>query len=211
MLTLEEYKKDPSGTLSIPYYKAKSIALPAGITVVHERDMDPSLLDGASDEPYFRLIHRLESVASPISEAFVIRTAGEGDIPIMADIILRSYADTDMTAEGLVSLRAKEVFDPELWVIAFDARALQPAACGIAELDAASGEASLEWIQTLPGSRRMGAGRLTVLELLTRLKGRAEFATVSGRILDPNSPEKLYRSCGFEGNDVWHVLRRGMR
>ena len=37
--------------------------------------------------------------------------------------------------------------------------------------------------------------------------GTARFATVSGRVDSESHPEALYRKCGFEGQDIWHVLR----
>jgi len=43
--------------------------------------------------------------------------------------------------------------------------------------------------------------------LLYRAK-KAAFATVSGKADDPTCPERLYRSCGFVGNDIWHVMRK---
>lgn len=36
----------------------------------------------------------------------------------------------------------------------------------------------------------------------------AKFATVSGKIDNPANPERLYRKCGFVGNDVWHIIRK---
>jgi hypothetical protein len=35
---------------------------------------------------------------------------------------------------------------------------------------------------------------------------KADFVTVSGRVDNRTNPERLYRRCGFEGNDVWCVL-----
>ncbi len=208
MILLAEYIKDPCGTLSIPYYKAKSTSLPEGMRVVHERDFRPGAYPGFSDERYFRLIHRLEGAETPVSARFFARTADEGDIPLIADMIRRSYSDIGIAENGLHKLRSSAVFDPELWAIVCETESGRPAACGIAELDREAGEGSLEWIQTLPEFRRMGAGEFTVRTLLSRLKGRAGFATVSGRADGPDRPEKLYRKCGFTGNDIWHVLRK---
>ena len=64
----------------------------------------------------------------------------------------------------------------------------------------------MEWIQILPDYRGKKLGKMIVNELLCRMK-RAEFATVSGKINNPTNPERLYRSCGFIGNDIWHILK----
>lgn len=82
------------------------------------------------------------------------------------------------------------------------------AGTGIAEFDAQMGEGILEWIQVSPECRGRGIGTYLVAELLHRIAAKAEFATVSGQVRNPSEPEKLYRKCGFTGNDVWHVLRK---
>ena len=35
-----------------------------------------------------------------------------------------------------------------------------------------------------------------------------KFVTVAGQCNNPSEPEKLYRKCGFTGDDVWHVMKR---
>lgn len=95
---------------------------------------------------------------------------------------------------------------PELWIPARDS-AGAAIGSGIALLDAVTGEGSLAWIQVLTRCCRRGVGRAVMLELLKRMKSRADFVTVSGRVDSPGA-ERLYRSCGFTGEDVWHILRR---
>ncbi|MDY6866369.1 MAG: GNAT family N-acetyltransferase [Chloroflexota bacterium] len=63
------------------------------------------------------------------------------------------------------------VFEPDLWVWIMDEEEDQPAALGIAELDNRVPEASLEWIQVLPGYRGRGLGKAIVAELLRRVSG----------------------------------------
>jgi GNAT superfamily N-acetyltransferase len=70
------------------------------------------------------------------------------------------------------------------------------------------GEGILEWIQVSEGYRRRGLGSFLVKELLWRMQGKVKFATVSGQCDSPSCPERLYRSCGFTGQDVWHVLHK---
>ncbi|MBO4562552.1 MAG: GNAT family N-acetyltransferase [Clostridia bacterium] len=206
MISVSEYKKDPCGTLSIPYYKARRIGIPEGVRVVHARDFN-GVPDGCADELYFRLLHDLKELPEVHSARFAVRTAGVEDIPLIADIIDRSYEDMSVSAERLLLMRECAEFSPDLWIVAFDKESMLAAACGIAELDRKTGEGSLEWIQVLPGYRRRGAGSLIVAELLDRLRGKAAFVTVSGKQRDPLRPEALYRKCGFKGSDIWHVIR----
>jgi GNAT superfamily N-acetyltransferase len=79
-------------------------------------------------------------------------------------------------------------------------------ALGIAEFDDTIGEGALEWIQVLPEMRGRGFGTLIVNELLRRLIGKAKFVTVGGECDNPTNPEKLYRKCGFVGDEVWRVI-----
>jgi ribosomal protein S18 acetylase RimI-like enzyme len=80
------------------------------------------------------------------------------------------------------------------------------AALGIADFDAEIKEGSLEWIQVLPSKRGLGLGKMLVNELLQRLKSKADFVTVSGRVDNPANPQALYRKCGFTGDDIWYVV-----
>jgi len=44
--------------------------------------------------------------------------------------------------------------------------------------------------------------------LLLILKEKSKFVTVSGKIDNKTNPQRMYRKCGFQGNDIWHILRR---
>lgn len=205
-MTAQEYLRDPCGVLSIPYWKNKCISVPSHMRIVHQRGFDASLLTSHADEPYFRLMHDLKSIGPAKHAAFVCRTAGEDDLPLMADLINRSYTELSVTEAQLRGYRTTAVFAPDLWVIACDVQTQSPVGCGIADFDPEVQEGILEWIQVLPEHRGRGAGQLIVNELLRRMTGRASFATVSGRVNNPTCPERLYRKCGFSGDDVWHIL-----
>lgn len=203
-MTLQQYLADPCGTLSIPYWKGKTVAVPPHMGIVHHRDFDADAWTGYADEPYFRLQHDLTAIP-PAEGIFRCRTAVQDDLPLMAEIINRSYTDLSVTVPQLQGYRQTPAFAAELWIIAVDA-AGAPVGCGIADLDSEAREGVLEWIQVLPQHRGRGGGTAIVSELLRRMQGRADFATVSGRVNNLTNPEGLYRRCGFTGNDVWHIL-----
>lgn len=206
MITLEEYLRDPCGSLSIPYWKWKTISIPDSMKIVHDREYGS--LGGYADEPYFRLYHTLENIASVHLEQFTVRTAKTEDISQITEIINRSYSDIIVTREQLYCLTTTKVYDENLWIIAVECATGKPAGCAIADLDTEAGEGILEWIQVLPEYRRKGVGRLLVTQLLQRMRGQAAFATVSGRCENTTKPELLYRACGFRGNDIWHILHK---
>lgn len=208
MISKEVYLKDPCGTLSIPYWKAKNTAVPDGITILHHREFDPALLRDHRDTPYFRLLHPLTEAKPVPAPGFTVRTARcPEDTSLIACIIDRCYPDISVTRQQLEGYTRSGVYCGELWVIACHALTRCPVGCGIAEVDRDLGEGCLEWIQVLPQYRRLGVGRLIVSELLSRMAGTARFATVSGRADGPGG-EQLYRSCGFTGRDIWHVLQK---
>lgn len=161
-----------------------------------------------TDEPYFRLIHRLENIETFSLDGFYARTAEPGDIPLTVDLINKSYTDISVSREQISALTRLEVYDKNLWIIVYDKKTDSAVGCGIADFDSEAREGVLEWIQVLPQYRGRKIGRLIVGELLCRMVGKADFATVSGKVGNASKPEILYRKCGFTGNDVWHVLYR---
>nr|MBR4281119.1 GNAT family N-acetyltransferase [Clostridia bacterium] len=206
-MTLQNYLCDPCGTLSIPYWKAKAVQVPPHMRIVHDREYNAAAFTDYDDEPYFRLKHDLKAV-TPASDAFTCRAAAADDLPLLVDLINRSYEDLSVSLTQLQGYRTAPVFAADLWLIALDAQTGEPVGCGIADLDPEAHEGVLEWIQVLPERRGRGAGQFIVNALLRRMNGRADFATVSGQVNNRTSPEKLYRRCGFTGADVWHILVR---
>lgn len=204
-MTGEEYIKDPCRASSLPFWKTEEIKVPEHLLIVRD-DLMPGTEIKGSDEPYFRMIHRLKDVRrSPVPEGFVLSERG---IPAFSEHINECYSDIGVTEEELSAYARRPVYDPSLWVAVTEEKSGRIAASGIAELDTRIGEGILEWIQVSPVYRRKGLGRFVVNELLCRLLGHADFVTVSGRLLDPSKPEALYSSCGFTGKTVWHVISK---
>lgn len=206
MVIIEEYKENPCGVLSIPYWKNKHIRIPENMCVVHDTKYVEENYRDYHDEPYFRLYHDLLSIKPFTLDGISIVTAKYDDIPLLVDVINQSYTDLYVTTEQIIGYTQTEVFCPELWIAAVDNTTSRIVGCGIADFDKELHEGILEWIQVIPAYRGKKIGQLLVNELLKRLAKIAEFATVSGKINNPTSPEMLYRKCGFVGNDIWHVL-----
>lgn len=205
-LTMESYLKDPCGVSSLPYWKASTLALPPNLQIIHQNDFNPSHFAQCIDEPYFRLLHRLENLHQPqIPEGFHLLSATAEDF---VKHINRCYINISITEEALRQNINTKVYVPELWIAIADDETGQIAATGIGQLDPQLHEGILDWIQVSPQYRRTGLGTYLVQELLWRMKDLASFATVSGRIHEPSCPENLYRHCGFIGNDIWHILTK---
>lgn len=173
----------------------------------HFQQLDPR--DFKLVKPFFRIRHVHKNISShSLSSDFYIREADpQRECDAISDLIGRCYEDIHPSPQEVKSWSTNPVFDPSLWIWIMDKQRNAPAALGIAEIDRNVPEGSLEWIQVLPEYQGKGLGKVLVLELLHRLKARADFTTVSGEVDNVTNPERLYRSCGFTGQDVWWLLR----
>ena len=206
MLTKEQYRADPCKAASIPYWKAKSITVPDGMKILHQDEYDSAEYQNYIDEPYFRLIHDLKGLSKPVlPQGYSLCTAPLSEY---AAHINSCYDGIGITEAELRSYTTRPVYDAALWLAVKDNQTGTIVATGIAELDREIGEGVLEWIQVSESYRGKGLGRYFVSELLWRLKGKADFVTVSGQCSNAANPEKLYRKCCFTGANVWHILRK---
>ena len=201
------YLSDPCGASSLPYWKTNSIPVPDDLLIL--RDDDPRLsaaLRQYEDTPYFKLIHLLIHIDRPaLPDGFrFIRPSVEE----VSDHIASCYDKERLTHTELESYRLHPTYSPDLWVAIICEKTGEILASGIAELDTDIGEGILEWIQVSRAYRRAGWGRRIVSELLFRMQGRADFATVCGKQNDPSNPRALYENCGFGGGVVWYVINR---
>ncbi len=201
-----EYIINPCRTASIPYWKAKSITIPDGMSIVHQDEFKKTDYQNCKDEPYFRLIHLLQDLSKPLlPQGYSLYNA---TLDEFAAHINSCYSGFGITASDLQNYTIHPVYESSLWLAAKSDKTGEIVATGIAELDHELDEGILEWIQVSEKHRGCGLGKYVVLELLWRMKDKAKFATVSGQCNNPTNPERLYRKCGFTGSDVWHILRR---
>ena len=161
-------------------------------------------------DPYFRLIHKMENIPKAVLPRMYsfVQADPVKEAQVIAGLIADCYEDIQPSSDEVLNWCEYPVFEDDLWVWIINEGNQSPVGLGIAQFDRSIKEGSLEWIQVVPSARRQGLGKQIVYELLSRLKGKAEFVTVAGKINDRSQPEKLYRSCGFEGKDIWWVLRK---
>ncbi len=208
MFTLTEYLNNPCGTLSIPYWKAKNITIPPEMKILHDKDFRENILSDYTDEKYFRLYHDLKEIPRVITNDFEITTATRKNIKAIVQIINDSYTDISVNKELIKGYTKTPVYNENLWIMVKENATGKFVGCGLADYDAEAKELILEWIQVLPEYRGKKIGQLIVTELLFKMKGVADFASVSGKVDNITKPEVLYRKCGFVGNDVWHILHK---
>lgn len=157
-------------------------------------------------ERYFKLVHRLVAVPDGhLPPEATMRELTAEDADAISALIAASYESIHATPEEIRSWVDRPVHDPYLWLGAFVGEALVGAV--IADRDHEVGEVSLDWVQVHPHWHRRGIGRALVCEALRRSRLGSDFATVSGDVENETGPEYLYRTCGFEGDVVWHIYR----
>lgn len=210
MISIDEYEANLCRVSSVPYWKMITIKKPDNITLVHDADYIAEQNYQGVDTLYFRLIHYLENV-EPINleKTFAYKnvdTDSVNDLEEVDSIINKSYTDIQVDFNQVSQWTRAEVFDKDLWIFIIDVYKQKPVALGIAKLDKNVREGSLEWIQVIPEYRKRGLGQAVVNRLLLNMVGKADFVTVSGQVNNITNPEKLYRRCGFQGNDIWHVI-----
>lgn len=199
----EAYKKDPCRASSLPFRKIGTTVIPPHLRIVREDEMIEAV-DTGTDDPYFKMVHRLKTVPdAALLDGFVLTSA---DPEELAAHVRECYAAERITADELRAYTHTPVYDADLWIAVRDRATGRIAASGIGELDTRIGEGVLDWIQVSPEYRRKGLGTFIVCELLRRMRGKAAFVTVSGRINNPTKPMALYQACGFTDPVIWHVL-----
>jgi len=161
-------------------------------------------------KPYFRLIQNNadHQLTPSLPESFRFADVKiQDEYQQVSTFISRCYPDMHPTPEIVLSWTQHPVFEQKLWVWVIDLASGIRAALGIAEYDHYISEGSLEWIQVLPEYRGQGLGKAVVLELLSRLNEQVAFTTVAGEKENATNPEALYRKCGFQGSNVWWLLK----
>lgn len=179
--------------------------------LIHQRYLSNiNLKDYDEPQAYFRLTFNYSTdLTTPIMDGYYFRPV---DIPNeyedVSNLICSCYEHIKPTKSKVIEWTTYPAFNPNLWVWIVDKATNEYAGLGIAELDTSIGEGSLEWIQILPKYQGHGLGKALVTNLLLKLKDCSKFITVSGEIANKSHPEKLYRRCGFYGDDIWYVLRK---
>jgi len=203
---IKQYIENPCKTLSVPYWKDKCTVIPNNIQIVHDNYFEGDKYIAYQDCKFFRIKHDLKNVIkTDLPENLTFINASLMDY---YNHINDCYDDICITKEEISKYNEKSVYDNDLWIALYNKDTDSIIATGIADFDKEIREGILEWIQVTKEYRRHGLGKIIVNELLWRIKQKnAFFATVSGKCNSISNPEKLYRSCGFSGNDIWHILK----
>ena len=206
MISMEAYKRNPCKVSSIPYWKVKKLTIPSNIKIIHNDEFNETILDNYFDRRFFRLIHNLSNIPEFNIAGIKLEVIQSNRNDELADMINRSYAHSEIrvSTDYVNSLSTTQVYCPELWLGAvLDGKLIGFIIC---DFDIEVGEAIIEWLQVLPEYRSRGIASGLICKALKTMSSFANFATVSGECDNITNPERVYRHCGFEGNDIWHIL-----
>lgn len=202
----EVYLANPCKASSLPFWKTNQVDIPENMKIVLEEDLQGVAVLEYLDERYFKLIHRMNNLEKPVLDKRYEMVCCE--VPEYVKHIAACYDDVCISTEELMSYQTHAVYDRDLWIAVTECGHNTIIASGIAEVDKDIKEGILEWIQVSPGYRGKGLGKFVVNELLWKMKDKADFVTVSGKIDNPTNPRSLYMACGFSEEEIWYVMRR---
>lgn len=202
----EVYLENPCKASSLPFWKTNLVKIPDNMKVVLENDLQSIGVRGYFDERFFKLIHRMNDIEKPVWDNRYEMVCCE--VSEYAKHIAGCYSDIGISTEALLDYQTHTVHDGNLWIAVTERGQNIIIASGIAEVDTDIKEGILEWIQVSPEYRGKGLGKFIVSELLWRMKDKADFVTVSGKVDNPTNPRDLYKACGFCGEEIWHVMRK---
>ena len=205
MISPQDYLQDPCRASSLSFRRTNTTVIPENVLILRD-DEFAEIPYPAIDEPYFKLIHRMEWIDQiPLPEDFEMIQCDTADY---ADHIRECYDGIYISADDLLKQETYPGFAPGLRIAISERNRKKIIASGIAEYDPLVGEGILDWIQVSPAYRRKHLGKYIVLELLHRLQGKADFVTVSGKTNNPDHPIALYKSCGFADMTIWHIITK---
>ena len=200
------YLANPCKASSLPFWKANKIVIPENMKIVLDADLHNVDVREYIDEKYFKLIHGMNDIEKPVLDSRYEMLCCE--VSEYAKHIATCYDDVGISTEELMNYQTHAVYDQNLWIAVTECGRNTIIASGIAEIDIEIKEGILEWIQVSPEHRGKGLGKFVVNELLWRMKDKADFVTVSGKVDNPTNPKGLYAACGFSNEEIWHVMRK---
>ena len=202
MIDKEKYLGDPCKSSSLPYWKEKRVIVPQNMEVIHKDSFEPTS-KFKKVEYFFKLIHKLKTI--PKRPRNIQKIDLSNDLEELVDMINKSYHHENIfvSKEDIDKWLSAEICKPFIGLkIVSDGKII---ASGIACCDDEVKEGIIDWVQVLPEYRKQGFGKKIIDGLLYELSKIANFVIVSGSIGNKTNPEKIYKSCGFEGNDIWFV------
>lgn len=121
-MTVSEYRSNPCGLLSIPYWKAQKITIPEHMLIVHHSEYSDDLLQEYTDTVYFRLLHKfMHNIKSNnkliLPPEFHINSIEKTMFQDLVELINNSYTHLGITVDidQVEDWTKAETYEPQLW------------------------------------------------------------------------------------------------
>jgi len=122
-IRLQDYIENPCRVSFLPYWKTKSISVPADTLIIHEEQYRKGSFDEYDDERYFRLQHNMDGLRKPeLPHGYEVVSATANEY---AAHINDCYSDLSVTDDLIRSYAGHTVYDANLWVAVADAETKQ--------------------------------------------------------------------------------------
>lgn len=227
MILTEKYIKDPINTLPIPLWKHNVTAIRQDMMYVLDANYNETLYRDFQDTLYLRLQHNLLDLKlGKLPAHYFLSSYKESDGALIYNLIKECYG-SNVEYDRVDHLVKDETFNDLLCVFLYNdkvfnlenminlrknnlgkERNYKPIGMVIAQFDQKTKEASIEYLCVSEKFRNKGLGSILLQEILLRISNIADFATVSFEKNNNEHLEKMFRKYGFEGNAIWHMLRK---
>lgn len=206
MISKDVYLTNPCGTYSIPYAKMKTYNKPDNIDIFHHSAISLDQLKSYYVQTFFRLKHNLTNIKEPLIAISLINFQDDQDELVSMINQCYQHENICIDKQDLIKLISTNSYDASLWLKIVDQNQIVGSIIGC--IDDEMKEGWIEWVQVLPSYQSRGYGQALINALLVKMKDKASFVTVSGNAQNKKDPEKVYRICGFTGNDYWYICKK---
>jgi len=206
MISKDIYLANPCKTYSIPYSKMKDFVKPSNLLIFHHESITVEQLKSYDVQTFFRLKHDLQKLNQPFYKVEQIRIEHDIDELVMMINACYEHENIHIHKDDILKLVHKDTYNSLLWLKIVEHGQIVASIIGCMDVELREGW--IEWVQVLPLYQGRGYGQSIINSLLLKMVDNCDFVTVSGNMDNIKDPEKIYRACGFTGNDRWYICKK---
>lgn len=227
MITIDKYLNNPTKTLHCTFNQYKTRASRRNEVIVPQDKFNENDYHDYFDTTIVRMKHDLNSLTSSkmgrgLSFITFTEDVYEDEKKFFVDdfyfLLKEIFSVSDEEFSQITKKIKDNDYSSELCFILYinrhskkaqQKRLRYPVGVCYATMDQMIGEATIDKFGILPEFRNKGYGKIILQELLLRLANLdAKFITVALPCYEDHILERLFHSCGFTDDYVWHILKK---